>query len=125
MQQVIKIITLFDITETGVVKTSKNSDDKELELRRKQSNFETILQVISLRSQPLNVSKPIVNKGQWTFEFTNEATMIFATSDDPIGLLKEDLHNVPMITGLSEKGKLEPYIIVAGDNQNIWFETDV
>ena len=53
----IEVITQFDITPTDVKSYRRNSelDDAEWNYQRNQQrNFETILQCISLRCQPMN-----------------------------------------------------------------------
>ena len=55
--------TLFDITQTGVLNRSKPAVDMDPEVwiykRNTQCNFDTILQVISLRSQPEVIDLPV------------------------------------------------------------------
>ena len=61
----IKCYTLFDITNTGILsrKTPVNLlPEKVLDWetdRARQSNFDTIIQVISLRTQPEDITKPV------------------------------------------------------------------
>jgi hypothetical protein len=38
----------------------------------------------------------------WRFDFNTEQDYVYATSDDPVGLLKEDFTLIPYISGLSE-----------------------
>ena len=58
----IRCYTLFDITATGVINRTKPGVDvlpeDWLRKRNTQCNFDTILQVISLRSQPEIVDIP-------------------------------------------------------------------
>mgnify|MGYP000497495012 CR=1 FL=1 len=133
MQQRHKIITLVDITETGV--TDNNAKDPENQLRRNQQrNFDTLCQVISLRSNFYNSSsRSILTKGTlsdipatcihrdelikvWSFVFDTDRT-------DPFGLnyelLKMDLNMVPIIPSLTETVPVfPPYFITSGDLQN-------
>ncbi len=58
----IRCHTLFDITQTGVLNRSKPTEDDVagwVKRRNTQCNFDTVLQVISLRSQPEVVRLPI------------------------------------------------------------------
>ena len=58
----IRCYTLFDITQTGVLNRSKPAqDDVEgwIKRRNTQCNFDTVLQVISLRSQPEVTKIPV------------------------------------------------------------------
>lgn len=127
--------TAFDITFTGVKNRFNKSrlpftddanhvisnDAEWVQSRNQQSNWETINQVISLRTLPENISKTTYdsNTGHWSFEFTIIDPTTVATSTHPLGLLLEDCNSVPMITDLNEKlatvSMLTPEI-------NIWFE---
>lgn len=59
----IKCSTIFDITKTNISNRrqhlSEISDVNLTKMRSQQSNFETILQIVSLRSQPENISNPV------------------------------------------------------------------
>ena len=140
--QTISVITYFDCTATGTKsyrklqnsyvdnsgKSISTLDDWNFS-RNQQRNWETILQCVSLQTQPMNVSEPQVIKKKentlWTFSFGIEHRGIFTKDDDQLGLLKEAVHGVPMIVGLDEtyrEGFLLPYLIAKGDNQNIVFD---
>ena len=135
--------TLFDCTFTGVTghlrpqqlpfttKTGLTIDTPEQwnRSRNQQRNWETILQCISLKTQPIEVSEPnCFSKDEinvWQFSFQIEQLGIFDDGNDPLGLLKQDVHGVPMIVGLSEtyqEGFLMPYMLATGDNANIFFK---
>lgn len=134
MPRRIKIHTDFDITNTGVMRNYKeginlpakingrliNSKDEWIKLRRQQSNWETLVQVISLRTQPLNV-RTTVNKDDWTLEFDIDSNHVFKKGDDILGLLKEDIANVPLLTDLDEHRDLE--FARSDSKANIRFET--
>jgi len=131
MQQHIKIHSDFDITNTGVVRNYRNeqlpikvngktisSKEEWLKLRRQQSNWETMIQLISLRAQPYNIHTT-VNKSDWTLEFDVDHVDVFRKNGDLLGLLKEDIANVPLLTGLDEHKDLEGVSIAP----NLRFET--
>lgn len=140
--QTIKVTTHFDCTPTGTKSYRKLQNDyvdssgrsiKTLDdwnfSRNQQRNWETILQCVSLQTQPLNVLEPqIVTDGQnklWTFSFGIEHKNIFTKDEDQLGLLKEEVHGVPMIIGLAEtysEGFLMPYLVAKGEKKNIDFE---
>ena len=132
--QKISVATMFDCTETGTRHHHRkhNDHDKWNYMRNQQRNWETFLQCISLRCQPLNINGPRVHTNEnqqkyWTFSFEYDRDYIFATPEDPIGLLKQDCHGVPIIVGLDESFKelfLTPYIIASGDNPNTVFQID-
>jgi hypothetical protein len=133
MMQHIKIHTEFDITNTGVVRNYKASnmpctiggklittESEWMKLRRQQTNWETLIQLISLRTQPMNIQTSIKKKF-WTLEFDVEKADVYLKDDDPLGLLKEDCECVPMLTGLDEHKDLDQS---AKDNiTTIRFET--
>ena len=58
----ISCYTLFDITQTGVLNRTKPNEGQDLaewvQKRNTQCNFDTVLQVIALRSQPEIVNFP-------------------------------------------------------------------
>ena len=127
--------TLIDITPTGVV---THSAKNELE-RNQQRNWETILQVISLRTQPeiiktANLVADIkdynfgVNyTGEhkiWTFTFGVEYRDIYAEWPDVFGLLKFDLKVTPVILNLTETVQPELAIFyTSGPWNNIYFKS--
>jgi len=119
MPQHIKIHTDFDITNTGVVRNFKknllpakingqliHTEEEWIHCRRQQTNWETLIQIISLRTQPYNI-RTIVNELDWTLEFDIEHIDVFRKNGNPLGLLQEDIENVPLLTGLDEKKDLE------------------
>lgn len=82
------------------------------------------MQIIGLRTQPQDITRPEHKNGQWHFEFVAEADGVYSLVDnpDPIAGLKQDFTGVPMIINLNETAEVLPTINVSGDNQNIWFE---
>jgi hypothetical protein len=132
MQQ-IKICTLFDITQTGVNRPYKqqalptkingneiNTVDEWNKFRRQQSNWETVLQVLLFRTQPMQVTDAVIENTHWCFTFINESVDVFLVDADPLGGLKQDLEGTPIITGLDEQLDVLPYIHTSGKDQNIW-----
>jgi len=131
--------TLFDCSYTGVTghyriseipfvdKTGQQitNSDQWHRSRNQQRNWETLMQLIGLRTQPQSITRPTSDENKWTFEFVAEATGVYSLTDDPDPLagLKQDCNGVPMVMGLNEKPTVLPTICVSGPNQNIWFET--
>lgn len=134
-----KIITLVDITPTGVIRS--NANDHSLQLRRNQQrNFETVLQVLSLRTQP-NISKwPCsvhrfsANKikeifgeafhdtdhNVWVLYFTADHPDSYNTNDGELEGLRHDFEQIPIITGLTETAKfMLPIFYPHGSIKNI------
>ena len=135
MQQHITITTDFDVTQTGVVRNFKKealplsvgrlliTTEKDWILkRRQQSNWETMIQVISLRTLPINLRQSKKGK-KWIINFDIEAGAVYQLGDDLIGLLKQDCTNVPLLTGLTETKKLGPFVIIEGTTKNMTFDT--
>lgn len=136
----VKCTTLFDITQTNISGRRNLLDDSTSEFgkqRKQQGNFETIQQIISLRSQPENITVPeildcppkilgikynLTKAKVWSFMFTINHSSIFVDDSGELGLLKKDCANVPMITGLDEFLKLSPVLEIDGDYKNIHFE---
>ncbi len=123
--------TLFDVTATGVTghfKPSRmpfqdatgatiNSEAKWNRARNQQRNWETITQIISLRTQ-VDFIPPSQDNGRWTFEFEIANDQLFVNNQDPLAVLKADCADVPMITGLNETALNDTILIV---DKNIWF----
>lgn len=126
----------MDITETGVI---RDRGAHELE-RNQQRNWETVLQCIGLRAQPMHmVTKfDIVDleyyefgemyTGQhkvWSFAFTVEHNNVFVHKKDPLYFLEESFDQVPVITGLKETARfLLPIFYTAGAIKNIYFKLE-
>lgn len=133
--QRIKVTTSFDITQTGVKRPYKqqtlpitiNNNLIETEddwnfLRRQHSNWESVLQVLLFRIQPMELSDVYREGDKWAFTFENERMDVFLQDGDPLGALKNDFDGTPIILGLEEQPETKPYICTQGDHQNIWFE---
>jgi hypothetical protein len=130
----IRVDTYFDCTATGTTghfrqvqlpminRTGDTIADEAAwnRSRNQQRNFETLLQLIGLYTQPLELSTPTVDiqTQLWSFEFEVEFEGIFADSTDNLGLLKQQARNVPMITGLGEQRSLPRQLI---PDVNIFF----
>ena len=93
--------------------------------RNRQRNWETLLQIIGLRTQPQDLTIPVCDNGVWEFEFKSESEGVFSVygNPDPLAGLKQDFDGVPMMLNLSERADLIPTICVDGADQNIWFST--
>ena len=124
--------TLFDITATettGHVKPSRmpftdhagtrianiESWDRS---RYQQRNWETVTQLISLRTQINMLSMPIKINDLWQFKFEVDNENLFSTDADPLAILKEDCTGVPMLTGLNESVDNSVFLL---PTKNIWF----
>jgi hypothetical protein len=133
----IKVRTLFDITATGVIGHFKNSRipfkdqaghnivdvDTWTRARNQQRNWETLTQLIQLRTQIIDLQNPQVDKDIWSFEFTTE-TEVFNDGVDPVGVLKQDSADVPMLCDLDNNPDIDSVLVVTGTRQNIWFSAE-
>jgi hypothetical protein len=131
--------TLIDCTYTGVTGHFKES---QLPLttktglviqttadwnraRNQHRNWESLVQVISLRTQPMNMTRPKKQLDGWHFEFEVEAEGVLSGGHDTDELdgLVADCEGVPMVTGLDESEAVTATLHAQGVNQNIWFKT--
>lgn len=118
--------TLVDITNTGVTKFSKEQE----QARNQQRNWETIVQILNMRTQIFRVGQTIrenqnlkdykfgdIYTGEqrvWEFEFDVEFVSVI-----PLG----DFEQVPIITGLDETVKPNMNLFFTqGSNKNIYFD---
>jgi hypothetical protein len=88
-----------------------------LRSRNQQRNWETLMQLISLYTQPLRVSAVRLVQRQWQFEFDTDLDDVFKLADDPVGRLKQSCNGVPIINYVQQEltTMLRPEV-------NIWFE---
>ena len=129
--------TLFDITATGVTGHCKQSRMpfrdragqliKDIESwnrsRNQQRNWETITQILSLRTQLFALTDPISDQTgtRWMFEFETEADGIYGPNTDPVSVLRADAEGVPMLRELNNNPEIATVLITEGHQQNIWF----
>jgi hypothetical protein len=130
----IVIKTLVDITKTGVRRKEQGDAVKMAQ----QNNFQTLQQIINIRSliednaDPSVITEDVSGKfgkriqGEhkvWTYEFIIDRPEVFHDGKDPIGFLKEDFHNVPIIGSLTETINIpSTFEVNKGDYTNITFE---
>lgn len=120
--------TLFDITRTNVKHTFNAgklpfrdangrivADHRTWMLaRNQQRNWETLIQLISLRCQPHDLSSPDLptkDSPWWRFQFSVEDTNSLALDGREFALLEQDCAMVPMLIGLSEQIQVTPMLI--------------
>ena len=111
--QEFRIHTLVDVTNTNQI---RREGDKALEYQQQQ-NYMMLLQAASMRVNLNNVSLTKDTKSTlfgkkntvWTFKFFVEYEGgLTDKTGDPTGLLKEDLHFVPITTNLTESATINP-----------------
>jgi hypothetical protein len=135
--------TLFDITHTGVLNRARPAVDVKdvsdwVYQRNTQCNFDTLIQIISLRGQPEVVTKPkkeFISKDNyfgdlytdldkwhcWTFDFEIHHCSVFEDGVEELGALYNDCQNVPMIICNTEYPKLQNCLDVTKSLKNIYF----
>jgi hypothetical protein len=121
------VITLVDITRTNPSRT----DTDQLKLGQ-QSNFNSLIQTIGLRSNIEWNTDPEATLGAlphplegkaryWTWSFYTERDMLFDKDNNPVKLLEDDLNGVPIIDNLTNTVDFDPPVFqTAGPDQNIW-----
>jgi hypothetical protein len=143
----IRCYTLFDITKTGIInrKPPANGTNQQVATweknRNTQCNYDTILQVVSLRSQPENITEPnqeIVifedsdmfgfmydnEEAQitWAFDFDIIHHSVFDDGLNKLGYLYSDCDSVPMKKVGTEWDKLPSFLDTSPELRNIYFE---
>ena len=123
----ITCMTLIDITETGVIKGAGQGRDQ-------QRNWETVLQLLGLKTQPLIIKSPVcfINENLeyfefgefyqgshsvWAFQFRGERDDFYAVDQ-----LEEDFEQTPIVLGLEETARfMLPIFHSYGTLKNIYF----
>jgi hypothetical protein len=129
--------TFFDITATGITGHYKPSRvpfrDQSGNLildaeswnraRNQQRNWETLTQILGLRTQLFRLTYPMTDSfnRSWMFEFETETDNIYGTNDDLTRVLRSDSEGVPMLLGLNNRPEMQPWLVTQGAEQNIWF----
>jgi hypothetical protein len=146
MSFTITCYTLFDVTSTGIVNRHRPVEDEDmtswLYKRNTQCNFDTVLQAISLRSQPELVRKPEKMKIRfdeaefgflfqqiddevydcWSFDFDIQHPSVFNDGITELGALYNDCDTVPMIKCGTEWDKLPAFLDTSPELRNIYFK---
>ncbi len=129
--------TLFDITATGITGHCKVARmpfqdhagqvirDSETwnRSRNQQRNWETITQILSLRTQLFELTDPIQDQTgtRWMFEFETETDGTYGPESDPVSVLRADASGVPMLRDLDNNPDIDTVLVTDGPRQNIWF----
>jgi len=129
--------TQFDITVTGITGHFKSTNmpfqDRAGQIiqdtaswnrsRNQQRNWETLTQILGLRTQLFALTMPIQDQTgtRWMFEFETETDGVYGPEDDPTQVLRADASGVPMLRELNNTPEIESVLITTGPKQNIWF----
>jgi hypothetical protein len=91
--------------------------------RNQQRNWETITQILGLRTQLFRIQTPMSDQlnRSWMFEFETESDNIYGDDADPTAVLRTDAAGVPMLLGLNNRSEMSATLVTAGAQQNIWF----
>ena len=149
-------ITLVDITKTGIVSPYKDNipaflDDADNIIadenswnksRNKQRNWETIVQIIGIRAQPIMLEEPVIHKdiplseyefgtayqdiesNIWTFSFSVEHRGVFDHPERPLGALIDDVQGIPILSGLGETVSFPKNVFdTVEETRNIYFRS--
>lgn len=112
-----QLITLIDITRSQ----ASRSETNQIKIGQ-QSNFNTVVQSIGLRSNIEWIRDPVKHYGRlpepfegkaayWTWEFDVERQDIYLKDGNPVGHLIDDLDGVPIITTLENTADIDPAVI--------------
>ena len=116
--QTYRIKTTVDITRT---RPDRHSQDQTAVAQ--QQNFNTLLQGIELRANIGWDEDPQRIGDHWIWYFSVEAEDLFDDGDDAVGLLKADLHNIPVIGNLTNPIAVYPAAFrTLGRDTNTWIE---
>ena len=128
--------TLVDITKTDITKYTPEME----RMRNKQRNWETVTQILGLRTQILGMRQLTTEthdvkdfqfgatyQGRhriWTFEFDVEFDNLYLNDGNSYATLENDFAQSPVVVGLDETAKLPvPLFYTTGENKNIYFMT--
>lgn len=126
--------TLVDITNTGIIKYSAVNEYQ----RNQQRNWETVVQILSLRTQILRIKLTSIlyidlnnyNFGSnytgkhkiWSFEFDVEFQDIYKVGNNDFQILIDDFTQIPIITNLDETSSFSfPIFYSSETDKNIYF----
>jgi hypothetical protein len=128
--------TLFDITATGTTGHPKTAQwprpDRSGAIissaetwnlsRNQQRNWETLQQIIGLRTQISAITDPVIDASgtRWMFEFETDTAGAFGPESDATAVLREDADGVPMLSPAQDT-PLDTCLRTHGNRQNIWF----
>ena len=135
--------TLVDITCTNFVRRPKTKQEKFQ--RNQQRNYETFIQLISLRSQPLIIQSPtkisnvdiddyqfgeyympsVFKYDVWKFQFDSEHLDTYGSGGTPVGSLNDEFDSVPVIGDLTETAKINNMINTKGARLNTYFLSEI
>jgi len=112
-------------TTVDITRANPDRADPDQLKQAQQSNFNALLQGIGMRSNvewakdPRRVIED--DTAYWIWEFEAERDDVFLYNGDTTGLLKKDLHGIPIIKNLTETVRFDKCLFLTiNGNQNIW-----
>jgi len=114
------------MTKVDITPSMPNRDNTDTVLRAQQSNFNSLIQGIELRANVFWDQGPLMatdseGNNTWHWTFSVEQQGVFDNGDNPIGLLLEDLNNIPVINHLPNTPNLtHPAFKTKGSDRNTW-----
>ena len=128
-----RMYSLVDITKTGVTRGTGSLE------RDQHRNYETVIQSISLITQPIEFAAPVVTSAHmewlefgeyfqgehkvWVWQFAVEHSNVFEIGTNPVGKLSEAFDQVPVICGLEETARfMLPIFYPYGAIKNVYFK---
>jgi hypothetical protein len=127
--ETIEIKTLVDVTNTGVSRLNSGTSEQYDQYR----NFTTLMQCIGLRCIVDYDDVPSIEevdlkgmgfgsayKGKhrvWTFRFRPDRKLAYEDSENPVGLLIHDMHEVPVIKSLTETINIDKAVFFTYESQ--------
>lgn len=128
--ETIEIKTLIDVTNTNKNRSNQSTGIEYDQYR----NYTTLMQTIGLRciidydSDPQVENLDIKNLGfgsaykgkhnVWTFRFRPDRRLAFEDNGNPVGLLLNDIHEVPIIQKLTETINIDKAVFFTYDSQH-------
>lgn len=127
MSPIITCLTLIDVTPTGVIRGVGEARDQ-------QRNWESVLQILGLKTQPLIIKEPVCfldeeleyfdfgefyqgKQSVWAFQFRGERDDFYLLEQ-----LEEDFDQIPITLGLAESARfMLPIFHTRGILKNIYF----
>jgi hypothetical protein len=126
--------SLVDITATGVTRGDNDSIE-----RNQQRNWETVLQCMSLRTQPQNIQFPVEGTESvthydfgdfytgehkiWIWSWSVDHSEVYDLPGKKMGGLQQDFEQVPIVTFLEETARfMLPIFYPYGSIKNIYFK---
>ena len=115
-------------TTVDITRSNPDRADPDQVKQAQQSNFNSLLQGIGMRANVEWDKDPIRTVENdtvyWMWQFEVEREDVFLEDNDPMGLLRNDLHGVPIIKNLTETVVFsKPVFLTQNGDRNIWIST--